>query len=164
MGKRRRRNRDRSERESEQHNDPSRVKRSNTEPPTAESPKPKPPTFRSVLKNNGEYKKQLPLSHTTAVGFVPPAINEGKPTPEEIRAYSLIPRTESRWELRAKCRKDPYHYALWRDAYDNYLWVLFDGFQNILNSFKVYLEEEISFEAFSFFIYKFSSGYITPYS
>jgi hypothetical protein len=41
---------------------------------------------------------------------------------------------------------------------------LFDGTQDILNSFKVNLEEEISFETFAFFVYKFSSGYISPYA
>ena len=155
MGKRRR-NRDRSEGESKQRED---------------SPKalePEPSTFKSILG-----RSQSPRHSTSNVRILerdngsPPKRHSATNTSrEEIRAYPLVtPHVEPRWEYRLpEHRKDAYHYSLWRDAYDNYLRVLFDGFQNILNSFKVRLEEEISFETFSFFIYEFSSGYITPYS
>ncbi len=134
-------------------------------PSKADSPKQKPTTFKSILEksrrddNNTADSTQSNVDGSTGQ---PSLVRRHKPTSEEF--CILAPHVESTWELRRpERRKGPYHYTLWRDAYDSYLWVLYDGFQNILNKFKVFLEEEISFEAFSFFIYEISSGYISPY-
>ena len=157
MGKRRRNNRNRSE------NSKQSEELSNVKIPDIEPPKREPPTFKSVLGNSST-QSPSPVPSSRSDGNCDD-INRYKPTSEDVRAFSLIPRVETNREYRlSKRRNDPYHYALWRDAYDSYLRILFDGFQNILNLFKVPLEEEISFETFSFFIYEFSSGYITPYS
>jgi hypothetical protein len=122
------------------------------------------PTFRSVLggssadKTIGSTEPPIRSSEDSTV------VDEHNPIREEIRAFIPIPHVSTNRECRlVKRRNDPYHYALWRDAYDSYLRILFDGTQNILNSFKVPMEEEISFETFSFFIYEFSSGDISPY-
>ncbi len=162
MGKRRRNNRNRSEKGSD------RVENSSPEP-KIEPPRPIPPTFKSILSKIDTGDKHI--------GFVSISSNNESGTRSskicsqqkqlEIRDHPAIftPYIQSNREYRLSNRRnDPYHYALWRYAYDSYLRVLFDGFQNILNSFKVPLEEEISFETLSFFIYEFSSGYITPYS
>ena len=155
MGKRRRHNRDRLETTKQQDN-----------PPKVVPPNPGPPTFKSVLEKSREDDNNPPDPNRSniddSVGQHS-LVSRYEPTPKEF--YVPIPHVESRWELkRPEYRKGPYHYALWRDAYGSYLRVLFDGFQNILNKFKVLLEEEISFETFSFFIYEISSGYISPYS
>ena len=164
MGKRRRNNRNRSEKGSDVHG---YVENSSSEP-NADSLKPEPHTFKFILEGSQEGDDIPPDSNQ------PNSINNNgqssfvcvyKPDQEEIRVRLLIPHVSTNREYRlAKRRNDPYHYALWRDAYDSYLWVLFDGFQNILNKFKVFPEEEISFDTFSFFIYEFSSGYISPYA
>lgn len=155
MGKRRKGNRNRLE--AAKHHD---------NPPIVIPPKPATTTFKSILEksrgdnNNPSDPNRSDIDDSIGAHSL---VSRHEPIPKEF--YAPIPHVESRWELRLpERRKGPYHYALWRDAYDSYLWVLFDGFQNILNKFKVFLEEEISFETFSFFIYEISSGYISPYS
>ena len=152
MGKRRRYNRNRPETSNHWE-----------DPPKIVPSKQGPSTFKSILEKSRNNSPNSNQSNTDNGVGQPSLVRRYKPTPEEIRV--LIPHVESRWELRrSDRRKDPYHYALWRDAYGSYLRILFGGFQNILNKFKVLLEEEISFETFSFFIYEISSGYISPYS
>lgn len=163
MGKRRRRNnRNRSE-ESSKSTDGLSVTQSVDKPGPS-----KPSTFKSILENSGRGDDNPSSSNRTRDDK-----NTGQsssdcscnPISKEYQSIIPVPRVQSNREWReANRRNDPYHYSLWRNAYDSYLWILFDGTQDILNSFKVHLEEEISFETFAFFIYKFSSGYISPYA
>jgi len=55
------------------------------------------------------------------------------------------------------------HYALWRDAYDGYLWQLYGELNGLVNEFKVPLEGR-DFESFAEFAYENSTGYISPYA
>lgn len=169
MGKRRRNNRNRHEKGSDNHG---RVENSSPEPkinPSVVPPKPRPPTFKSIFGRNNTGDK--PDGSLSASSNIESGARSSNVCPQqkqlEIRNNPpiYIPAIQSNREYRLSNRRnDPYHYSLWRDAYDSYLWILFDGFQNILNKFKVFLEEEISFNTFSFFIYEFSSGYISPYA
>ena len=56
------------------------------------------------------------------------------------------------------------HYTFWRNAYDSYLWEIFDRVAGRINKLKNFSGIEIDFEDFVDFSYEFSSGYITPYS
>jgi len=122
------------------------------------------PTFRAILDGSSADKPNdspEPPVRSSGGGNV---VDEHEPARGEVESFIPTPRVSTNRECRlAKRRNDPYHYALWRDAYDSYIRILFDGSQNILNSFKVPMEEEISFETFSFFIYEFSSGDISRY-
>ncbi len=159
MGKRRRRNNRNRFEESTNPSVDTSVDTPKTEPP-------KPPTFKIILEKSRGTDESSSCSNRTNDDNntgQPSSDCRHKPTPKEYQPP--IPRVQSNREWRlANRRNDPYHYTLWRNAYDSYLWILFDGTQNILNLFKVHLEEEISFETFAFFIYEFSSGYISPYA
>ena len=56
------------------------------------------------------------------------------------------------------------HYSFWRNAYDSYLWEIFDRVAGRINKFKNFSRVEIDFDDFVEFAYEFSSGYITPYT
>ena len=56
------------------------------------------------------------------------------------------------------------HYAFWRNAYDSYLWEIFDRVNGVLNKFKDLRDCNLDFSEFAEFAYEFSSGYITPYT
>lgn len=127
---------------------------------------PDPPSYKFALEkgiSNSESTETNPTDNGKLIKDSQPTC---KYSPDELRrARALIPRIQQ--YRRGKLSERPktnYNYALWRDAYDSYLWVLFDGFINVLNSFKVELDRKIEFNDFALFVYFNSSGYITPYA
>ena len=84
-------------------------------------------------------------------------------------SLSIIRR--NRWNVgkwgdhpEGKRRGAQYHYTIWRNAYDSYLWEIFNRVKYRINRLKNFSNVELDFEDFVDFAYEFSSGYITPYA